>query len=105
MPSLSKTLYDCGRKMDRRRKPKQQTVKVSPTSVSQSEGGTGVIAGVVPGVTLQLLIIAVSEAEPSPPVIPTYAVLPSTALAKLTEPDKIWFPSKETLSVPPDWVI
>ncbi len=80
--------------MDRPRKPKQKTVNVSPTSVSQIAGGTGVIAGVIPGVTLQLLITAVSVSEPSAPVIPTYAVLPPTAVARLTAPDRILLPSK-----------
>jgi hypothetical protein len=78
----------------RRRKPKQIPVNVNPTSVSQIEEGTGVIAGVVPGVTLQLLITAVSVSEPSAPVIPTYAVSPPTAFTKLIEPDRIWLPSK-----------
>jgi GNAT superfamily N-acetyltransferase len=43
-------------------KPNQNPVNVSPTRVSQIEAGAGVIAGGICGVTLQLLIIAVSEA-------------------------------------------
>jgi hypothetical protein len=49
-------------------------VNLSPTSVSQIEKGSGVIAGVIPGVTLQLLMTAVSVSEPSAPEISTYRV-------------------------------